>query len=142
MPSSNQRANHCLLIGPTCDWRGSICSQWYFSRLKSRSPCEDTLSDYYFIVNSGLFNRHTTTLYIIFVIITAVRFLTPLQSLYYVFSMCNDGTILLFVLEEQLYFWGSGIQTTHLCKDGAFISYGDLFEQFVFRVKHISGNIY
>lgn len=54
--------------------------------------------------------------------ITAMRFVTPPQSLHYVFNMCNDGTFLLSVLEKQLDIGGSGIQLimiclkTHLCR--------------------------
>ena len=44
--------------------------------------CEDALSDYCFVVKCGLFSWLTTTVYIIFLIISTMRFVTLIQSLY------------------------------------------------------------
>lgn len=55
--------------------------------------------------------------------ITAVGFVTPLQSLHYAFNMCKDGTIRPSVLEKQPHNSGN----TTLYKN---IGYRDLIEQF------------
>lgn len=85
-----------------------------------------------------LFNWHTTTLYTIFVIsrchcgrpaapsdITAMRYMTPWQSLYCAYSLCS-------VVHNPAI---SDRATTDLHKDGRFISCGDSMEQLGLKAK-------